>query len=230
MPSKYSSDHSISDSVELAENYGMPYEIVPIKPMHDAFSLSLATLLDGGDTEIADENMQARIRGLTVMAHSNAHGHLALATGNKSELAVGYCTLYGDMCGGLAPIGDVLKTDTYALARQLNAERGALPGIPEHILTKPPSAELKPGQVDQDKLPEYDVLDGILRRAIEHEEPADTIIAAGYDPALVRRILTMTDRCEFKRQQAARVLKVSCRAFGMGRRVPIAQRYKETSP
>jgi NAD+ synthetase len=158
------------------------------------------------------------------MAWSNAYNLLPLATGNKSELSVGYCTLYGDMVGGLAPIGDVLKTDVYALCRHLNEQAGAA-RIPEHILTKPPSAELKPDQTDQDKLPPYDTLDDILRRYVEQDHTAHEISDAGFDRDLVARIVRMVDRSEYKRQQAARVLKVSSRAFGIGRRMPIAQRF-----
>jgi len=158
------------------------------------------------------------------MAASNARGHLALATGNKSEMSVGYCTLYGDMAGGLAPIGDVMKTDVYRLARELNAETGT-ERIPASTLEKPPSAELKPDQTDQDKLPPYDLLDDILRRYIERDETAEQIVAAGLDKAEVQRIVRMVDLAEHKRQQAAPVLKVTTRAFGSGRRMPIAQRY-----
>ena len=160
------------------------------------------------------------------MAWSNAFGHLPLATGNKSELSVGYCTLYGDMCGGLAPIGDVLKTQVYELARWVNAERPG-PVIPESILTKPPSAELKPDQTDQDKLPEYEILDEVLRRYVEQDQTAGEIIAEGIaaNAELVHRVVRMVDLAEYKRQQAAKVLKVSPRAFGMGRRMPIAQRF-----
>ena len=160
-----------------------------------------------------------------LIASSNAFGHLALATGNKSELSCGYCTLYGDMAGGLAPIGDVLKTDVYRLARRLNDEAG-FERIPASTFTKPPSAELKPNQVDQDKLPAYDVLDEILRRYIERDETAERIVAAGLPADEVRRVIAMVDAAEHKRRQAAPVLKVTTRAFGMGRRMPIAQRYE----
>jgi NAD+ synthase (glutamine-hydrolysing) len=226
MPSRYSSEHSLADAVALAENLGIACHEVPIEPIHRAFEAVLAEALtrDAPGREVAEENVQARIRGNLVMAWSNAYGQLALATGNKSELACGYCTLYGDMAGGIAPIGDVLKTEVYELARHIN-DRAGCERIPENILAKPPSAELKPGQVDQDKLPPYDVLDGILRLYVTEDQPAEKIIAAGYDPALVGRILRLVDLSEYKRQQAARVLKVSGRAFGMGRRMPIAQRY-----
>ncbi len=224
MPSRYSSDHSITDAEALAGNLGINMQTVPIEPIHVACEQSLATLLEGGRTEIAAENIQARIRGALVMAASNAFGHLPLATGNKSELSTGYCTLYGDMCGGIAPIGDVLKTTVYELAGQLNAESG-FARIPEGILKKPPSAELKPDQLDQDKLPAYELLDEILARYIESDETAETIIAEGFDAVEVRRVVRMVDSAEYKRRQAAPALKVSSRAFGMGRRMPIAQRY-----
>ena len=224
MPSRYSSAHSVEDAEALARNLGIHYELVPIEPIHKAYECALEALLAGGRREIADENIQARIRGNVIMAVSNAFGHLPLATGNKSELSTGYCTLYGDMCGGLAPIGDVLKTTVYELAGQLNAEA---PGerIPGRVLTKPPSAELKPEQVDQDKLPPYDLLDEILARYIEADKTADQIIADGYDPATVHRVVGMVDAAEYKRRQAAPAVKVTARAFGTGRRMPIAQRY-----
>lgn len=224
MPSRYSSDHSLSDAEELAENLGINYRVVPIEPMHRAYEQSLDEALARGKKEIADENIQARIRGNVVMAFSNAYGHLPLATGNKSELSVGYCTLYGDMAGGLAPIGDVLKTVVFKLARQLNDESDS-DRIPVSTLTKPPSAELKPGQFDQDKLPPYDLLDAILERYVEQDMAADQIIAQGIDKTDVQRIIAMIDATEYKRKQAAPALKVTARAFGAGRRMPIAQRY-----
>jgi len=224
MPSRYSSGHSVEDSRTLAGNCGIHLNLVGIERMHAAFEQELGPFLAGGDVNIAAENIQARIRGNIVMAVSNAHGHLPLATGNKSELSVGYCTLYGDMCGGLAPIGDVLKTDVYRLADQLNAEVG-FDRIPASVLAKPPSAELKPGQVDRDKLPPYELLDAVLARYIERDETAEQIIAAGLDEPTVRRVVRMVDAAEYKRAQAAPTLKISPRAFGAGRRMPIAQRY-----
>jgi NAD+ synthetase len=224
MPSRFSSDHSLADAEALARNVGLRYQVVPIEPMHAAFEKSLAGVLAGADAETAAENVQARIRGTIVMAASNAFGHLALTTGNKSELSCGYCTLYGDMAGGLAVIGDVLKTTVYRLAHQLNAEAG-FERIPANSITKPPSAELKPNQVDQDKLPPYDLLDEILRRYIEQDETAEQIIAAGLPGEAVRRVVWMVDTAEHKRRQAPPVLKVTGRAFGSGRRMPIAQRY-----
>ena len=224
MPSRYSSDHSLSDAEQLARNLGIHYHRIPIEPMHAAFEAALREFLAGGRTEIAAENIQARIRGAVIMAASNAFGHLPLATGNKSELSVGYCTLYGDMCGGLALIGDVLKTVVCRLAEHLNAGPQG-PRIPPNILRKPPSAELKPGQVDQDKLPPYELLDEILSRYVEADRTAEQIIADGLDPDTVRRVIDMVDVAEFKRKQAAPVLKVTARAFGTGRKMPIAQRY-----
>ena len=224
MPSRYSSSHSLDDAKAVAESLGVHYRVVDIEPMHAAFEAALGDMLAGGETQIAEENIQARIRGTVVMAASNAFGHLALATGNKSELSTGYCTLYGDMAGGLAPIGDLLKTTVYQLARRLNDEAGCQ-RIAPRILSKPPSAELKPDQVDQDKLPPYDLLDEILRRYIESDDSAEQIAAAGLPAGEVRRVVAMVDAAEHKRQQAAPVLKVTTRAFGTGRRMPIAQRY-----
>jgi len=224
MPSRHSSDHSLADAAALAANLHLRHRVIPIEPMHAAFEAALAETLAAGGTDTAAENVQARIRGTLVMADSNALGHLALATGNKSELSCGYCTLYGDMAGGLAPIGDVLKTAVYELARHANAAAGG-PCIPENTLLKPPSAELKPGQVDQDKLPPYDLLDAILTRYIEEDETAEEIIAAGLPAEEVQRVVRMVDSAEHKRQQAPPVLKVTTRAFGSGRRMPIAQRY-----
>jgi len=224
MPGRYSSDHSLTDARALADNLGIVLREVPIETMHRAYEQVLGEALADGNHQIADENIQARIRGNVVMAFSNAFGTLPLATGNKSELSVGYCTLYGDMAGGLAPIGDVLKTGVFALARQLNAEAGT-DRIPASILTKPPSAELKPGQVDQDKLPPYDLLDAILTRYIEEDVTSDVIMAGGQDEAVVRQVVAMVDAAEYKRTQAPPTLKVTPRAFGAGRRMPIAQRY-----
>ncbi|MFW6132266.1 MAG: NAD+ synthase [Planctomycetota bacterium] len=224
MPSRYSSQHSLDDAEALADNLGIELKVVPIEQVHGAFEQVLAEPLRGGNLELADENVQARIRGVLVMAVSNAFGRLALATGNKSEMSVGYCTLYGDMAGGLAPLGDLLKTTVFDLARQVNAEAGWA-RIPESTLTKPPSAELKPAQTDQDKLPAYDVLDAILSRYIEADQTAEMIISEGFDAATVRRVVRMVDGAEHKRRQAAPVLKVTSRAFGTGRRMPIAQRY-----
>ena len=224
MPSRYSSDHSLSDAKALADNVGIHYQVVEIETMHAAFEQALGHALDGAAVDVANENIQARIRGSLVMAFSNTYGHLPLATGNKSELSTGYCTLYGDMCGGLAPIGDLLKTIVWRLARQLNAET-AWPRIPESSIIKPPSAELRPGQTDQDRLPPYELLDPVLARYVEADETAEQIIAAGFDAMVVNQAVRMVDAAEYKRKQAAPVLKVTPRAFGTGRRMPIAQRY-----
>jgi NAD+ synthase (glutamine-hydrolysing) len=216
----------VADAAELAKNLGIAYREISIERAHAACDEMLGDALAGApNAEVADENVQARLRGLAVMAVSNAHGHLALATGNKSELSCGYCTLYGDMAGGLAPIGDVLKTQVYRLAERFNAAAGR-ERIPSRTLTKPPSAELRPDQVDQDKLPPYDVLDAILSRYIEQDRTAEQIIADGLDADVVRRVVRMVDGAEHKRRQAAPVLKVTGRAFGTGRRMPIAQCYR----
>jgi NAD+ synthase (glutamine-hydrolysing) len=192
--------------------------------MHAAFEQSLSQTLESRGGEVARENIQARIRGNIIMAVSNAYSHLPLATGNKSELATGYCTLYGDMCGGLAPIGDLLKSDVYALGKHLNTETDS-PRISGEILAKPPSAELKPNQTDQDKLPPYEVLDPILREYIERGKTDEEMIAAGCDPEIVREVIRMVDLAEYKRTQAPPVLRVTPRAFGTGFRTPIAHRY-----
>jgi len=223
MPSRYSSEHSRSDAARLAANLGITCRQVPIGAVHDAYEGLFDEHLPADRPGTTDENIQARIRGALVMAFSNALGHLPLATGNKSELATGYCTLYGDMNGGLSVIGDVPKTTVYALARRLN-ERAGSELIPERIITKPPSAELKPDQRDQDSLPDYEVLDAILARHIEGEQTAGEIIAAGFDEAVVRRVIRMVSLAEYKRRQAAPALKVTARAFGTGRRLPIACR------
>jgi len=229
MPSRYSSAASLEDAQRLARNLKIPCRVVPIEPMHRAFEEALGLTVDTAGKETAAENIQARVRGNIVMAISNAEGLLPLATGNKSELATGYCTLYGDMCGGLAPIGDLLKTDVYRLADQLNEETSR-PRIPGSIMAKPPSAELKPGQLDQDKLPPYELLDEILRRYIEDERTAEQIIAEGFDEDTVRRVAGMVDAAEYKRRQAPPVLKVTGRAFGTGRRMPIACRHSPPGP
>jgi NAD+ synthetase len=224
MPSRYSSDHSLTDARAVAANLGLEIWTLPIEPVHVAYGQVLGPTLAVGSGELTEENIQARIRGNLIMAVSNKHGHLALATGNKSELSTGYCTLYGDMSGGLAPIGDVLKTVVFKLADQLNAEAGS-ERIPKRVITKPPSAELKPNQFDQDKLPPYELLDEILRRYVEQDRTAEQIVAKGFDAGTVGRVVAMVDAAEYKRKQAAPVLKVTPRAFGSGRRMPIAQRY-----
>jgi NAD+ synthase (glutamine-hydrolysing) len=225
MPSRYSSEGSISDSERLAANLGIDYATLPIMPVYDAMVGVLAGEFAGTETGIAEENIQARARGNLLMAWSNKFGSLTLTTGNKSELAVGYCTLYGDMSGGLAVIGDLLKTEVYALARHFNSTGEV---IPEAILTKPPSAELRPDQKDEDSLPPYDILDGILFRYLILNETRAQIVAAGFDEEMVARILHLVGLSEYKRRQAPPVLKVSPRAFGAGRRMPIARRIYES--
>ncbi len=221
MPSAYSSSGSVDDSRALAENLGIEFHQVSIRPAVDAFATMLAPLFEGTDEGVAEENVQARARGVTLMAISNKFGHLLLTTGNKSEMAVGYATLYGDMSGGLAVLSDVFKQEVYRVAEHVNALAGR-DVIPRRTITKPPSAELRPGQLDQDSLPPYDVLDAILQRYVEeHQAPAGIARELGYDLALVERIAQMVDRNEYKRRQAAPGLRVSSKAFGSGRRVPI---------
>jgi len=225
MPSKYSSEHSKTDAEALAKNLGIDFKTIPIAPMHETFETYLKPHFAGRPPDIAEENIQARIRGNLLMALSNKFGWLLLTTGNKSELAVGYCTLYGDMCGGLAVISDVPKTMVYTLAEYIN-ERAGKELIPRNTITKPPSAELKPDQTDQDSLPPYDVLDAILEQYIHDEKSVVDITAAGYDPETVRRVIQLVDINEYKRKQAALGLKVTSRAFGVGRRMPIAARFR----
>jgi NAD+ synthase/NAD+ synthase (glutamine-hydrolysing) len=221
MPSPYSSRGSVDDSLEVARNLRIATLTLPIDAAMKAMEDTLAPAFAGLERDVTEENIQARIRGNLLMALSNKRGALLLTTGNKSELSVGYCTLYGDMSGGLAVIADVPKTMVYRIARWLNETRGRAV-IPEATLSKPPSAELRPNQTDQDTLPPYDVLDDILQRHIEQQQPADVLIAAGFDPAVVRRVLRMVRLAEFKRKQAAPGLKVTDRAFGTGWRMPIA--------
>ncbi len=222
MPSPYSSQGSIDDSRHLAENLGIRFEVLPITALFEQYNQTLAPLFAGCKPDITEENIQSRIRAALVMAASNKFNALVLTTGNKSEMATGYCTLYGDMAGALAVIGDVVKTQVYALCQYINREREV---IPASILEKPPSAELRPGQKDTDSLPPYDVLDPILEAYIERYETPETIAEAHkLDLELVRRIVKLVERSEYKRQQAAPVLKVTAKAFGMGRRFPIAAR------
>ena len=262
MPSPYSSDHSVSDALALCDTLGLPHHTLAIGPLMADYDQVLDPIFAGTASGIAEENIQSRIRGNLLMGISNKFGHLLLSTGNKSEMAVGYCTLYGDMNGGLAVIADVPKTRVYALCHWLNQQGqsslldsqanpevrdsesqavspspdplGALAHlrgqvsqgfIPSHILTKPPSAELKPGQVDQDSLPPYDVLDDILERLVQRHESTADMVAAGHDAAVVDRVVRLVSRAEFKRRQAPPVLKVTDRAFGTGWRMPIASRW-----
>ncbi len=222
LPSQYSSQGSLDDARLLAAKLGIRYDVVPIQPAFEAAKQQLKPLFAGCTEDTTEENIQARLRGVILMALSNKFGSLLLTTGNKSELAVGYCTLYGDMCGGLAVISDVPKTMIYRLSQWVN--RGA-EIIPTASITKPPSAELRPNQTDQDSLPPYDVLDAILDAYVVQLRSASEIIASGFDEAIVRRVIRLIDFNEYKRRQAAPGLKVTSKAFGVGRRIPIAQRY-----
>ena len=222
MPSQFSSDHSISDSEALVANLGCPSETIPIKDNYYAFEKALSSQFKDLPFDVTEENIQARIRGILLMALSNKFGYIVLNTSNKSEAAVGYGTLYGDMAGGLSVLGDVYKTEVFALSKYLN-RNGEI--IPENIITKPPSAELRPNQKDSDSLPDYDLLDQVLFRYIEERQSPSQIIKAGYDEAVVKRILRLVNINEYKRFQTAPVLRVSNKAFGMGRRMPIVARY-----
>jgi NAD+ synthase (glutamine-hydrolysing) len=224
MPSVYSSEHSRSDAAELADRTGLHYSVQPIEKMVAAFVEALDL------TGLAEENVQARCRGMTLMGLSNQHGHLVLATGNKTELAVGYSTIYGDAVGGFAPIKDVLKTRVWELARWRNAEaerRGENPPIPESSITKPPSAELRPGQLDTDSLPDYKLLDDVLDDYVEGDRGYADLLAAGFEPDLVQKVLRMVDRAEFKRRQYPPGTKVTFKAFGRDRRLPITNAWRE---
>lgn len=226
MPGPYSSDHSIRDARDLAANLGIRFEIIPINAQYEAFENALAPVFAGCHRDVTEENLQSRLRGVTLMALSNKWGALVLTTGNKSELAVGYCTLYGDMCGGLAVISDVPKTLVYELSHVANRRHAN--AIPRSVFEKPPSAELRPDQKDSDSLPEYNVLDRILRAYVENfQRPQQIADDLNVDIALVREIVNKVDRNEYKRQQAAPGLKVTTKAFGVGRRFPIAQRFYE---
>lgn len=225
MPSKYSSDHSKGDAAELARRTGLNFRTVPIEPMFDAYMGSL------GLTGLAEENLQSRLRGTMLMAVSNQEGQIVLAPGNKSELAVGYSTLYGDSVGAYGPIKDVYKTSIFRLAKWRNRaaeERGQTPPIPEASITKPPSAELRPGQVDTDSLPDYDVLDRILELYVDRDQGLDEIVAAGFDKALVAKTLRMVDTAEYKRRQYPPGTKISPKGFGKDRRLPITNRWRES--
>ena len=222
MPSQFSSQGSLDDAEGLAKALGIRYDVVPIEPVFEQLKSQLGGIFEGLDEGTAEENMQARIRGNILMSMSNKFGSLLLTTGNKSELAVGYCTLYGDMCGGLAVISDLPKTKVYSLAKWINHE-GEI--IPESTITKPPSAELRPDQLDQDSLPPYDVLDSILEACVVLGQDAEAIIASGHDEATVRRIIRLINVNEYKRRQAAPGIKVTSKAFGIGRRIPVAKRF-----
>ncbi|MDR3342913.1 MAG: NAD+ synthase [Treponema sp.] len=230
MPSRFSSQGSKDDAAELADNLGCRYVTLPIEPVYTSFLATLDAVFEQRPFDIAEENLQARIRGTLLMAFSNKFSSMLLTTGNKSELAMGYCTLYGDMDGALGPIGDLFKTEVFALCRRINEKARAAGGagiIPEAILTKPPSAELRPNQKDQDSLPPYEELDEILKRYLFDNLSGDEITKLGWDGELTARIIKTVARAEFKRRQAPPVLKVSKRAFGMGRRMPIAREIHE---
>jgi NAD+ synthase/NAD+ synthase (glutamine-hydrolysing) len=226
MPGPFSSDHSVRDARDLASRLGIAFDIVSITPAYEEMVRTLAPAFKGRKQDVTEENIQARLRGLTLMSFSNKFGAMVLTTGNKSELAVGYCTLYGDMCGGLAVISDVPKTLVYDLSRIANRRHNG--AIPESVFEKPPSAELRPDQKDSDSLPPYEVLDAILRLYIEENRGVCEIAQhLGVPADLVRDVVRKVDRNEYKRQQAAPGLKVTTKAFGMGRRLPVAQRYSE---
>ncbi len=222
LPSQYSSDHSVKDAKDLAKNLGITDFTIPIKNIYDSFKVELEPYFKGLEFNIAEENLQARVRGVLLMAFSNKFGHILLNTSNKSEAAVGYGTLYGDMNGGLAIIGDIYKTEVFELARYMNKDKEV---IPWNTIDKPPSAELRPDQKDSDSLPDYDILDTILFEYIEKRKGPAEIIAMGYDKAIVDRILRMVNLSEHKRYQTAPILRVSSKAFGMGRRIPIVAKY-----
>jgi NAD+ synthase (glutamine-hydrolysing) len=223
LPARYSSGGSLTDAEKLAKNLGIRYDVLPIEPVFNAVEAQLQTVFAGTKPNEAEENIQSRLRGVTLMALSNKFGALVLTTGNKSEMAVGYCTLYGDMNGALAPIADVLKTDVYKIARWVNRGREI---IPADSITKPPSAELRPGQTDQDSLPPYEILDAILDLYVVKNLSKQEIIARGLDAAVVNDVVNKINFSEYKRRQAAPGLKVSPRAFGMGRRIPVAQKFR----
>ncbi len=222
LPSQYSSDHSVNDARALAQNLGCQYDIIPIEGIYDAYMGALKPHFWAKEEGLAEENLQARARGMLLMAFSNKFGNILLNTSNKSEMAVGYGTLYGDMCGGLSVIGDVYKTECFELARYINKDGEV---IPDNIITKPPSAELKPDQFDSDSLPPYDQLDAVLYQYIECTKSPQDIIEMGFDEALVKRTLRLVNINEFKRYQTAPVLRVSSKSFGMGRRMPIVAKY-----
>lgn len=222
MPSQFSSDHSVNDARELAENLGVQYEIVPIEGIYKSFEEVMKPHFWAQPFNITEENIQARSRAVVLMAFSNKFGHILLNTSNKSEAAVGYGTLYGDMCGGLSVIADLYKTEVYDLAEYINKDREV---IPKNTITKPPSAELRPDQKDSDSLPDYEILDKILYEYIENRQGPQDIIEMGYDEALVKRILRLVNINEFKRYQTPPILRVSSKAFGMGRRMPIVGKY-----
>jgi NAD+ synthase (glutamine-hydrolysing) len=222
MPSDFSSPGSITDAEQLSKSLGNNYDIIPIKDVYQAFLTTLKPIFSGLPSNVAEENIQSRIRGSVLMAFANKFGYILLNTSNKSELAVGYGTLYGDMAGGLSILGDLYKMQIYALAKYINKNRNI---IPDNILIKPPSAELRPGQKDTDSLPEYEILDRVLYEYIERRRGPGEIIELGYDPQLVATIIKLVNTAEYKRNQFCPILRVSRKAFGQGRRVPIVAKY-----
>jgi NAD+ synthase (glutamine-hydrolysing) len=222
LPSRYSSEHSVSDALKLADNLGVKYEIINIEKPFTAFEEVLSPIFAGMARDVTEENIQARVRAVLLMAVANKSGYILLNTSNKSEAAVGYGTLYGDMAGGLSIIGDVYKTDVYKLAGYINRNKEI---IPSNIINKAPSAELRPGQFDTDSLPEYKILDSILYKYIELQKPVSYIISSGYDEVLVEKVLKMINSNEYKRYQAPPVLRISSKAFGAGRRMPLVAKY-----
>jgi NAD+ synthase (glutamine-hydrolysing) len=222
LPSRYSSEHSINDAVALAENLNVPYDIIHVEKAFKSFEETMSQWFDGLPADITEENLQARIRAVILMSLSNKFGYILLNTSNKSEAAVGYGTLYGDMCGGLSVLGDVYKTEVFDLAGYINRSQ---PIIPEHTISKPPSAELRPGQKDSDSLPDYEILDDILYQYIELRKGPGELIDLGYSKETVSKILKLVNTSEHKRYQMPPVLRVSTKAFGMGRRMPIVARY-----
>jgi NAD+ synthase (glutamine-hydrolysing) len=222
MPSAFSSDHSVEDAIQLAKNLGVKSDIIDIQPTVESYDNVLKPYFRNLPFGIAEENIQARTRGVLLMALSNKFGYILLNTSNKSEAAVGYGTLYGDMNGGLSVLGDVYKTEVFALALYINRDEEL---IPWNIINKPPSAELRPNQKDTDSLPDYDILDGILYQYIELRKGPEEIVKAGFERALVEKVLGMVNRTEYKRHQAPPILRVSPKAFGMGRRMPIVAKY-----
>jgi len=222
MPSQYSSGHSVSDAEQLSKNLGNPYQVIPIKDVYESFLTALKPTFKDLPFSVAEENIQSRTRGNLLMAIANKFGYILLNTSNKSELSTGYGTLYGDMAGGLSVLGDVYKIQVYALARYINKEKEI---IPVNIIDKEPSAELRPNQKDSDSLPEYNVLDKVLYQYIERRQSPKDIVAIGIDEALVKRILRLVNINEYKRNQFCPIIRVSCKAFGVGRRLPIVAKY-----
>ena len=222
MPSEFSSEGSVNDSLELIKNLGISHEIIPIAPVYKQYLESLQPVFNNLPFNVTEENIQARIRGALLMAVSNKFGYILLNTSNKSEIAVGYGTLYGDMCGGISVIGDVYKTEVFELARFINKEKRI---IPEIIITKPPSAELRPNQKDSDSLPDYSELDKVLYQYVEQQKGPSELIDMGFNENLVKRILKLVNTNEYKRYQTPPILRVSPKSFGMGRRLPIVGKY-----